>query len=77
MKPLNKGVAVGTVYTFYSRVYFMGPWISLKLSNCHQPIMHAGCSASYDLIVESVYSRNLDDIARYGRVVTATLGYAN
>jgi len=32
--------------------------------NCHQAIMHAGCSASDDLIVESVCSRNLEDNVR-------------
>lgn len=32
--------------------------------NCHQGIMHAGCSASDDLIVESVCSRNLEDNVR-------------
>lgn len=32
--------------------------------NCHQAVMHAGCSASDDLIVESVCSRNLEDNVR-------------
>ena len=32
--------------------------------NCHQAVMHAGCSASNDLIVESVCSRNLEDNVR-------------
>ena len=29
--------------------------------NCRQAVMHAGCSTSDDLIVESVCSRNLED----------------
>ena len=32
--------------------------------NCHHAVMHAGCSASDDLIVESVCSRNLEDNVR-------------
>merc|ERR1712029_1094315 len=32
--------------------------------NCHQAVMHAGCSASDDLIVESVCSRNLEENVR-------------
>lgn len=32
--------------------------------NCHRAVMHAGCSASDDLIVESVCSRNLEDNVR-------------
>ena len=32
--------------------------------NCHQAVMHAGCSASDDLIVESICSRNLEDNVR-------------
>jgi hypothetical protein len=32
--------------------------------NCNQAIMHAGCSASDDLIVESACSKNLEDNVR-------------
>ena len=32
--------------------------------NCQRAVMHAGCSASDDLIVESVCSRNLEDNVR-------------
>ena len=32
--------------------------------NCRQAVMHAGCSTSDDLIVESVCSRNLEDNIR-------------
>ena len=30
--------------------------------NCHRGVMHAGCSASDDLIVESTCSKNLDKV---------------
>ena len=33
--------------------------------NCRQAVMHAGCSTSDDLIIESVCSRNLEDNIHY------------